>query len=371
MSVLYPTSLDTAKVIGVQTYMDDLTGLDAITVINDISGIEIALETKVGITGSAVTTTHEYKLSGVANGDKAMSLTGNETGTNKTFTNPTTNNGTFNTSTLVSPTANQITFSGSSSGSTILKASAAASGTLTLPAATDTLVGKATTDVLSNKSLADTLTKVVNSADNSAILKFSITGSTGTTGTFTTTFTTNKTLTFPDATDTLVGKATTDTLTNKTLTSPKINENVVLTSTSTELNNLHSQMGAWASWTPSFTNLTVGNGTLVGSFIQLGKFVAFRFKLTFGSTTSITGSVSVTLPATANSNYSTYDEIGKITLFQHAVGTFLASQTYGNGMVVKNATGTYLTNNASITSTVPFTFAATDVMSGVGFYEAA
>ena len=45
------------------------------------------------------------------------------------------------------------TFSGSSSGSTTLAASATASGTLTLPATTDTLVGKATTDTLTNKTL--------------------------------------------------------------------------------------------------------------------------------------------------------------------------------------------------------------------------
>jgi hypothetical protein len=42
---------------------------------------------------------------------------------------------------------------GATSGNTILQPTAAASGTLTLPAATDTLVGKATTDTLTNKTL--------------------------------------------------------------------------------------------------------------------------------------------------------------------------------------------------------------------------
>lgn len=41
---------------------------------------------------------------------------------------------------------------GSSSGTTQLNATAAASGVLTLPAATDTLIGKATTDILTNKT---------------------------------------------------------------------------------------------------------------------------------------------------------------------------------------------------------------------------
>lgn len=46
-----------------------------------------------------------------------------------------------------------LTLTGSTSGTTLLKPTATASGTLTLPAATDTLVGKATTDTLTNKTL--------------------------------------------------------------------------------------------------------------------------------------------------------------------------------------------------------------------------
>jgi hypothetical protein len=41
--------------------------------------------TKLGVNSSAVTTTHDYKLSGVTGTDKAVSLTGAETLTNKTI----------------------------------------------------------------------------------------------------------------------------------------------------------------------------------------------------------------------------------------------------------------------------------------------
>lgn len=48
----------------------------------------------------------------------------------------------------------KLRIAGASSGNTTVDASAAASGTLTLPAATDTLVGRATTDTLTNKSIS-------------------------------------------------------------------------------------------------------------------------------------------------------------------------------------------------------------------------
>jgi hypothetical protein len=51
-----------------------------------------ALEEKVGADSSAVTTSHDYKLSGVTGSDKAVSKTGTETLTNKTLTSPVINN---------------------------------------------------------------------------------------------------------------------------------------------------------------------------------------------------------------------------------------------------------------------------------------
>lgn len=55
-----------------------------------------------------------------------------------------------------------VALAGSSSGTTVVKASAAASGTLTLPAATDTLVGKATTDTLTNKTVNGSSNTITN-----------------------------------------------------------------------------------------------------------------------------------------------------------------------------------------------------------------
>jgi hypothetical protein len=85
---------------------------------------------------------------GLGNVDNTSDATKNAasvTLTNKTIASP------IITTAIYLPVDTQ--FFGSSSGHTVLSASAVASGTLTLPATTDTLVGKATTDTLTNKTL--------------------------------------------------------------------------------------------------------------------------------------------------------------------------------------------------------------------------
>jgi hypothetical protein len=79
---------------------------------------------------------------------------------------------------------------------------------VTFPNVTDTLVGKLTTDVLTNKTLSDTTTIIGAAADVSKAVKFSIGGTASRTQTLTFAGTANNAITFPDLTCTLIGLQT-------------------------------------------------------------------------------------------------------------------------------------------------------------------
>jgi hypothetical protein len=55
---------------------------------------------------------------------------------------------------------------------------------------------------------------------------------------------------------------------------------------------------SFTAFTPSFTGITLGNGTLVGRKLTVNGLETIFVKLTWGSTTSITGSVLFNTPST-------------------------------------------------------------------------
>ena len=241
-----------------------------------------------------------------------VTTTASQTLTNKTLTSPTINAGTFSgtftgtmdATSLVLSGASPLVFEGASADAhetTLGIVDPTADRTVSLPNATDTLVGKATTDTFTNKTIdLDSNTFTGSLAEfNSALQSdsfVSLTGSETLTnktltsptingGTFSGSFTgtqdltglvmsgasplvfegatadahettlaftdptADRTITFFNATDTLVGKATTDTFTNKSI--------------DLETNTLTGSLSEWNSTlqSDSFTSLT-GSETL-------------------------------------------------------------------------------------------------------------
>lgn len=129
---------------------------------------------------------------------------------------------------------------------------------------------------------------------------------------------------------------------------------------------------AWVTFTPTLTNITLGNGTLTARYKQIGKTVLGQVRLTFGTTTSITGAPTrVNLPvtaATANDfsfpmyilDSGTADYVGRAQLFNTA---YLE-------LYVNNVAGTYGAISA-ISATVPMTWTTNDKFSINFAYEAA
>jgi len=59
--------------------------------------------------------------------------------------------------------------------------------------------------------------------------------------------------------------------------------------------------GAWTSYTPTVTGWTLGNGSVSGKYLKDGKTVKGRAKVTLGTTTTIAGTLTLTLPPFTNS----------------------------------------------------------------------
>jgi hypothetical protein len=133
----------------------------------------------------------------------------------------------------------------------------------------------------------------------------------------------------------------------------------------------------WTSFTPTWTNLTVGNGTYVSSVYWLdGKLAHVAVTLVFGSTTSISGPVSFTVPAAlTRKNAGTNPNMSCILTdagVNNFVGHIMSPTANATQFLVRIslAGGTY-TNLDEISSTVPMTWTTSDRLDFSMSYEVA
>ena len=92
---------------------------------------------------------------------------------------------------------------------------------------------------------------------------------------------------FPTSLDTFVNPTSSSAMNSPSHAGQHTDINDAVEAIQTKLGTGDHTVGVWQDFTPTFTNITVGNGTLNARYCQINKFVAWTIELVFGSTTSL------------------------------------------------------------------------------------
>jgi hypothetical protein len=121
--------------------------------------------------------------------------------------------------------------------------------------------------------------------------------------------------------------------------------------------------GNWTTYVPTWTNVTVGNGTVTARWTRvMGKTIKGYVRFVLGNTSAITGGVSVSLPATTHASMAaTNVRVGYATYLDDSTGS-----RYWGAPIIGTATTLVLCDNANpyaqITGAIPFAWATSDVL---------
>lgn len=137
---------------------------------------------------------------------------------------------------------------------------------------------------------------------------------------------------------------------------------------------VNSMLAAWASYTPAWTASTtapdVGNGTLTGRYLKIGRTVYGEVTLTCGSTSTYgSGAWSFSLPATvASSGFSALGSarMSSTATWHGQVSISSAATTFQ----VTFPTSATNTQSANASQGTPATLAATHTIRAFFVYEA-
>ena len=148
--------------------------------------------------------------------------------------------------------------------------------------------------------------------------------------------------------------------------------NLVLTADSSTATGL-KYSADWTAYTPTFTNFTVGNGSVTAEYLQVGKLVYVNFTISLGSTSSMSTGPFFTLPITARNVNQRY--LGFVYIEDAGVANYSGVVEFRNNTTVTlkipAVNGTYFGGPTDLSATVPFTWGTNDFIQGSFTYGAA
>lgn len=131
--------------------------------------------------------------------------------------------------------------------------------------------------------------------------------------------------------------------------------------------------GVWTPYTPSLTNITLGNGTLDFAYLKIGKLIIVRGKFVFGSSSAVGGPAIFSLPVTGIAAMNTfYETLAQIE--DNGTTEYMANVTQETTTTISvgpiGTSSTYA-QRINTSSTVPMTWATNDAIRLMFMYEAA
>jgi len=127
--------------------------------------------------------------------------------------------------------------------------------------------------------------------------------------------------------------------------------------------------GTWEPWTPTYGNISIGNGVVTANYAQIGKTIYGNFKLEFGSTTTISTNPEISLPLEAEPGCTA---VGQMKMVDDSTAIRYRGVSNVNGenfcLHAMNASATYVTET-TLGSAVPFTWAVGDTLEFYFLYE--
>jgi len=146
---------------------------------------------------------------------------------------------------------------------------------------------------------------------------------------------------------------------------------LLLTAASGETTGL-KYTGSWTSFTPAWTAFTLGNGTVnFAEYLQIGKIVFFRLKVTLGSTSSVSGGFGVTAPIPASEVNANFN--GTATIIDSGTNAFRGITQFFDGVFYLSYLSVSGTNIAApqVGASAPMTWTTSDNFSIFSWYKVA